>query len=439
MKGLGLRALSKNFGSTLFRQVASGLLSLATTAIIARHYGPEGNGAFYVLLLLPNILGVFLSMGIGPANIYLIGSGKATPRDALRTNYLAASAAGVFGIVFGGLFIFLKGNVAFPGIEMSHLGLALLIFPISLLTSLLAGIYQGLQDFKIFNKILILQPAIFFVFVLSLLLFDNTEMTVLITSYWISCFVVLVWTILHISKEFAKSTERKMTNTQFLKSSMGYGWKVNLASILSFLNYKMDILLVNFFMTTSAAGVYVISVTLAEKLWIVSTALSTVLLPRLSELSNDESKRKQLTPMISRFMLLFMFLVCLPLALIIRPATELIFGDQYLKSIEPLLILLPGILAVAVARVWANDIAARGKVEVNMYIGFLTFVINLVGNIYLIPIYGLHGAAIATTISYTTVSVVTLVLYCRISSNNFLEALIVSKEDINKILLILRR
>ena len=59
---LGLSKLSNNVSATFGRQVSSGLLQLVIIAIIARVYGPEGNGAYNVALLLPSILAIFLNL-----------------------------------------------------------------------------------------------------------------------------------------------------------------------------------------------------------------------------------------------------------------------------------------------------------------------------------------------------------------------------------------
>ncbi len=85
MKGLGLKALGGNVAATLARQLGAGLLMLVTLALIARVYGTEGNGAYTVALLLPTMLASLLNLGIGPANVYYLGSSQVAPRTAWRS------------------------------------------------------------------------------------------------------------------------------------------------------------------------------------------------------------------------------------------------------------------------------------------------------------------------------------------------------------------
>ncbi|MDZ7782930.1 MAG: polysaccharide biosynthesis C-terminal domain-containing protein [Halioglobus sp.] len=88
------------------------------------------------------------------------------------------------------------------------------------------------------------------------------------------------------------------------------------------------------------------------------------------------------------------------LGLIGYPLITLIFGDAFKEAYVPLLVLLPGIVMASGARVLANDIAARGRPELNMYTSVVVVTVNVLGNMLLIPLYGLAGAAIATSIAY---------------------------------------
>ena len=52
------------------------------------------------------------------------------------------------------------------------------------------------------------------------------------------------------------------------------------------------------------------------------------------------------------------------------------------------------------SKVLANDFIGRGYPQINTYIACVTALCNLVLNFWLIPKYGIKGAAIATTSSY---------------------------------------
>ncbi|MDA3876477.1 MAG: flippase [Halothiobacillus sp.] len=439
MYGLGLKSLSVNFTATLGRQVGAGLLGLVTAAIIARVYGPEGNGAFAIALLLPGMLGTFLNFGIGSANIYFLGSSQVTVREAIRTNLRFFLWLMVIGLMVGVSVMIWKGEEFFPGVRPALLWLALPIFPIALLSAFLMSIFQGLQEFRMYNKLLIIKPILFLGALSLVTLSGNKRLELLIGVQLLTSFIVLVVTAVIIKRLYIASSEDGATTGDYSKRAIGYGWKAHLGNILAFVNYKADIFLVNFFMTPLSAGVYVVAVALAERLWLISSAVSTVLLPRLAQLSSDEESRKRLTPLISRLVLMVTLIGSIALALFSYPLILLMFGSQYMDSVLPVLILLPGIVILGGAKVWANDIAARGRPEINMYVSLVTLVANISGNLILIPQFGLAGAAVATTVSYWICSVITLIIYVRMTSNNWVETLFVNSADMRALMKVFAR
>lgn len=430
MYGLGLKSLSRNFAATFVRQIGAGLLGLVSAAIIARVYGPEGNGAFAIAILLPGLLGTLLNLGISPANVYFLGSSQVTVREAVRANLRICLWLSVVGLMVGASVLIWKGEEFFPGVRSMLLWLALPIFPIALLSGLLLSIFQGLQDFRTYNKLLIIQPILFLLTLSLLVLSGNKELGLLVGAQLLTSFIVLGVMGVNVYRLYVSSSEDVDTKGDYSKRAIGYGWKANLSNILGFVNYKTDIFLVNFLLTPVSAGIYVVSVALAEKLWLISSAVSTVLLPRLSQLSSDEETRKKLTPLISRLVLLVTLIGSMVLAIAAYPLVLLIFGDQYTDSVLPLLILLPGIVILGAAKVWANDIAARGRPEINMYVSLITLAANIIGNLVLIPRFGLAGAAAATTLAYLICALVTLMVYIRITSNDWVETLMVNSADL---------
>lgn len=425
----------KNFVFTFIRQIGVGIISLLTTILIARFFGPEINGVFSIAILLPILLGTFLNMGITASNIYFIGSKQVSLEEALHVNKTIFIWISFIGLIIGTFIVLFKGELFFPSIEQSLLFISIIIFPITLLSGFILSIYQALQNFKTYNILLMLQPLLFFFFILFLVILDLKEVDFLVYGFLFTYLVALVYMIIKIYSIPKKVTFEK---TNYFKRSLGYGWRSNLSNILAFLNYKADIFLVNIFLNPTATGVYVVAVALVEKIWLISTALSTVLLPRLSELLSNEEEKRKITPYISRLVFLGTFLIGIFLALLAEPVILLIFGIEYQGSISPLLLLLPGVIILGVAKVWANDIAARGKPEINMYISIATIIVNIIGNLILIPQMGLDGAAIATTISYFVCSILTLIVYSRYSKTSWIDSLIIKLVDINNIIKVLK-
>jgi len=96
-----------------------------------------------------------------------------------------------------------------------------------------------------------------------------------------------------------------------------------------------------------------------------------------------------------------------------------VFGEEYVEALPAFLWLLPGIIAGAGSRIYANCIAAAGKPEWNMYSSIGVVTINVIGNILLVPEYGIVGAAWATSVAYCFNAVVKFCLVRRLPGSNF--------------------
>lgn len=438
MKELDLRRLSHNIATTFGRQVLTTILNLLIVVLIARVYGPEGNGAFVLALLLPTMLASFLNLGVAPANVYFLGSNQVTVRNLLSANARIFFWLGTIGCAVGACLLLWNASGIFPGIPPLILWFALSIFPIRLLNSYLHSLFQGLQQFKPYNLLATLQPFFLLSLVAGLTLFGNRELVFLVGAEFLSQLFILGLTLRWLLPLLGPKVKVKTTEN-IAKKTLGYGWKAHLSNILAFVNYKADIFLVNFFMGPTAAGVYVIAVGISEKLWLMSQAASTVLLPRLSQLSDEESKRKALTPLIARWVLLSTLLVALILATLAPWLIIWIFGLDYSGALLPLWILLPGIVFGAASRVLANDIAARGLPEWNLYTSLFVVTVNLIGNILLIPGYGLAGAAASTTIAYSLNFILRIFIYGKISENIWIDSIFIKLSDLEKISIIFRQ
>lgn len=432
-QGLGLSKLAANTSTTFGRQVGSGLLQLVIIAIIARAYGPEGNGVYNVALLLPSMLATFLNLGVGPANVYFISAGKVAVSTAWQYSLKLSLYLSVLGVVTGSVLLWRYSEQWFPGVPQELLWFALSIFPISLLLGFVSSIFQGLQQFRAFNLILLAQPAFTLIIITALVITGISNLIWLLVAHLIGLVITLLASIYLLQPYLGQAENSNKVNKNYGSFVLNYGYKAHLSNILAFVNYKADIFLVNFLLTPLAAGIYVISVQLCERLWMFSQSISTVLLPRLSELSENEELRRELTPLIARLTLLSTSIASIILAIIGLPLIGLIFGSQYLEAYGPLLILLPGIALLSPARIVANDLAARGRPELNMYRSFVVVMCNVIGNILLIPDYGLAGAAFATTFAYIINLLLTLVMYCYITKVPILKILIVQSGDLKKI------
>lgn len=409
-----LRILFQKFAGILGTQLATALAQLAIIALIAANYGPAGNGVYVVSMLLPTTLATFLNLGVNAANVYYLGGAHAHARTVVGTSVALTIGLSLLGLIGGGLAIHFHGDRLFPGIAPQALWIALAIYPISLAQGFINSIFHGLQKFRELSACILAQPAITLLLVGTLILTETPDVLLLI---WASLIGGLVTALLSgwILKRRLNVTVHPR-DRRYLRNALKYGYKAYLSNLFTYLQSRADTFLINLLINPAAAGIYAIAFQLGEKLWMLSQAVSVVLLPKLSELSNDEQRRIAITTLISRAVLAISALGAVCFAVVAYPLIVLVFGFQYQDSYVPLVLLLPGIVALSAARVLANDIAARGKPELNMYMALAGLAITIAGNLILVPRYGIHGAAVVTSFAYTADLGLKMLAYRRLTA-----------------------
>ena len=91
---------------------------------------------------------------------------------------------------------------------------------------------------------------------------------------------------------------------------------------------------------------------------------------------------------------------------------------------------IPGIVLFSMSKVLANDFIGRGYPEVNTYIACVTALTNFGLNVWLIPTYGIKGAAISTSSSYILDALIKSIYFSRKNNIAFGEFYVIKSSDI---------
>jgi O-antigen/teichoic acid export membrane protein len=443
-QGLNLVTLGRNVAKIFSRQILAIGIGLGQAVLLARILGTEGNGIYAMAMLLPMMLVRFLNFGVGPGNVYFISRGTISVKTAWRTSLRLSLVLGTFGVAIAGIVIQFFSDKLFPGVPDIYLYFAIPSFPILLFYSYIATLLQGAQDFDRFAKTLLVTPVAALLFTtLALLVFKwhiPGAIGASIASSSTSLTIILFFLSSHlVSNRDKPPIEDEPDIWGYTKKCLNYGYKAHFSNILAFINYRADLFLVNLFLTPSMAGIYVVAIAITERLWLFSKAVAAVVFPKLSELHDKEEIRRRLTPIVARWVLYITILGGCALVPVVLYLLVPVFGAGYAGAINAILLLLPGVVIGSMTRVLANDLAARGRVDLNFYIALGVVIINVAFNIILIPIYGIEGGALATTIAYGVNAIVRLVVYARISKNRWWKPLFSPADDLKTIKSLLKK
>ena len=107
----------------------------------------------------------------------------------------------------------------------------------------------------------------------------------------------------------------------------------------------------------------------------------------------------------------------------------LLYGNEYRPSATALRALLPGIVMFNTARIVANDLAGRGKPEINLYTSAFVLVVNIIASFTLVPTLGAVGASLSSSISYSLMTVILIFISTRITQVSWIDILVLNRTD----------
>jgi O-antigen/teichoic acid export membrane protein len=166
--------------------------------------------------------------------------------------------------------------------------------------------------------------------------------------------------------------------------------------------YHVDVLLLQPIAGSEQTGHYKAALVVAEFLWFAPFAVQLLLLQGSSQLwsTNQVDRITRIAGQVTRYTVLLTLLLMLGIAALANEFVGLYFGAEFAPAVVPLLLLLPGALGFAVVRPILAIGQGRGELRVLIVATGVAAGANLLLNVVLIPLYGMYGAAVATSVSY---------------------------------------
>jgi len=166
--------------------------------------------------------------------------------------------------------------------------------------------------------------------------------------------------------------------------------------------FHVDVIMVRTLVGDEVTGFYKAALSLAEYTWAVPLVLQGLLLHSSSTLWSEQRHEEiaALASRITRYTALFVVLLAIGLGTMADRVVPLYYGEPFSVAVTPLLLLLPGVIGFSVARPLQAISQGSGRLRVLIAAVGVSAVLNVVLNATLIPLFGMHGAATATSVAY---------------------------------------
>ena len=416
-----------------------GLILYLLTANQAAEHGKSGIAAS-----LPFILGAIANLGLATALVYFVRRKSVSAQTAFETSMWVALVWGGLVAVASALFTIYALPWINPDWQLDWFGVLPIcaVVPLLLIASYANSTQLAtdrIQDYGVVHVATSISflPAFFLLFyALGGSVEDGDVPLAVAWGRLASTAVVAVlalWLVRRVVRLRAKVDRR------YLREAVHYGWKANLTSTLTYLNHRIDlvVLAVVFAATVRERGTdlesakdaaaaevafYSMAVTWAELVWHFPEAMRDLFFSKVASSSHEQAR--QLTPVFARLGLLISLIGAVAVVLCVDPVmgaiTWLAKGDAavwYEGWSDPvrqaLWLLAPGTVGFTVSKILQADLAARDELQTCVNAQVFVLITMLALDVWWIPSHGANGAALASTVAYVAGTVWTVVAYSR--------------------------
>jgi len=368
---------------------------LLSVILIARFLGPEGYGVFQFALTTSIIAATLADFGFGIANNYLASRYPRARPKLLGNTLIFVGGVGTTIALLSGIMITAFRNYAFPELPKTYLWLIPLSVPIQAIQISLIGLVYGANRFK--EKVSGTSlHYVLFLFSITLFAFFGLLTTNNLMLFWIIGLSIssLYW-IKVLLKDGLGKPQWDRAN---LKKQFSYGCNAYIYNVSHILNFRLDMILVAYFLKAEHVGWYALATSVTETLLYLPKALSNVVLTETAtEVKNGTKPNHYL---VYKGTILIIGVAILGTAILAPFLLPLVFSSSFIPAITPLLLLLPGTLAMALGIIAAYHLFGLGKASQPSLAALAATIVTIALDLVLIPFLGIQGAALASTIAY---------------------------------------
>jgi O-antigen/teichoic acid export membrane protein len=407
-------------------QVSQAGLAMIAGILVARHFGASAKGTLSVLLALGSTAVLLGSLGVHNSSVYTLAT-RVDERDSILSNVLALAAIGgvITFVVLSGVVVLLKTALIGP-IAVSIFLVFAISLPFNYFNQFAQRAALGLGNARLYNLPYFTEGIGLVLGVLATMaLFGNRVLPLVVfrvATEVLTSAVFCVWFMRRVRLRFK-------LRTALLRDQIALGLRSYAATLFWLVLLQGDLVLCNHYVGSAETGVYSVSVSLGLPI----TMTSAVVGPLLYQRSAGEPNRPTRIANANRLMRLLTPLVlgaCVLLAALTPVLVPLLYGQAFRGAIVALLILLPGLFALTLETAIMNFLGGEGYPRIVVLAPSVGLVINFGLNLFVIPRWGIDGAACTSSAAYGLVYVMVLVYYLRSTGTTLGELVIPHLGDI---------
>jgi O-antigen/teichoic acid export membrane protein len=411
------------------------VLSFGTSIFLARTLGVQGRGEFAIFSASFGILSLLFGFGLDVALRYYVAMDR-VPRERILTSLIVFVLA--VGTVLGVIVhlndrrfsneLFLPNSKQTVTFELVLVGVVMA----NVFYSNIASVFAGARSFNLLNRTTMGFAVVSLAGYGALYSAKEAGAAIgtgevflaylVLTLFYSAVLGVLAWWILGVRPTL------KLLDRSLLTQMIRYAGLAFAANIAQFLNYRIDIWIVQYFWGSISLGLYSLAGNLAMMLWILPRSAAAVLLPAVA--AGDAGTSFEQVARLGRLILAVSAVVGVAAAFLANLWIGLLYGQDFVGAAGAFAVLAIGCVPFSLCVVQAGALAGLNRQEINLAASGVGLIVTVVLDVCLIPRFGISGAAAASAASYIVTTAVVARAFSRIGSVPLTAALFPQRGDL---------
>ena len=404
--------------------ILSTLVQLLYTPLLTRMLGQSEYGLYS---LVSSIIGYLTVLDLGFGNAIVVYTAKYRAQNKydeekklhgmfLVVYLIIGLVAGLLGLILYFLVPTIFG-ATMTSVELNKMKIMMLILAFNLAMTFAFSIYSSIinaYEKFIFQKIMsmfntLMKPLI--MIPLLFLGFKSIAMCVVITIVNI---IVLLSNYFYCRKKLNINIKFMGFDKVLFKTIFGYSFFIFLGVIVDKVNWSVDQFILGAVSGTAAVSVYSIASHLNNLFINLSTAISGVLLPKMSTMIAQKSSSNALTDemiKVGRIQYFIVFLMATGLVLVGKEFIIAWVGSGYSEAYYVALVLIIPLCFPLIQNLGLSIMQAMNKYKFKAISTFIMALANIAISYFLAKAYGPVGSAIGTAIALIVCNIILINIY----------------------------
>ncbi len=390
--------------------VIMAIIGLVTGILAARLLGPQGRGDLAAIQIWPTSIATIAMLGLPQALVYYSAR---EPNNAGRYTGSAMALALLASFPFMAM-----GYIVMPillSAQSSDIITAarwyLLLVPLFALVAMPYNSLQGRSDFVFWNGLRVV-PSMAWLAILTIAwMFGRTEAQFVAYSYLVALtflFFPVIYIVVHRVPGPFWPDVRKW------RDMLRYGIPSMASDIPQMLNFRLDQMLIAAFLPAKALGLYVVAVSWSSLAHLMPSAMGAVLFPQVASQKTLLQQNHIFVRGTRRGVLLSLAAAIILMALA-PVAIPLFFGEKFTMAVMPALVLTVAAAFAGLNRVLTQGLRGLGYPAIVMKAELCGVVVTILSLVSLLKPLGIMGAALASLLGYSAVTLLLVVQSRRIT------------------------